>query len=311
MSSIKNNQINLKLNRHLQDAKANRHDAMEKLASGKVFTSGDPRPAERALSEQMDFRLRSLSSSKKNVNTAINLLQTAESSLSEINNIVMRMKELTVSAANTTVSNQERRYLFVEYEALHDEMNRIAVTTEFNGLPLLNGEADEVPEELIFRVDDPHRGENTVSDAEDINTIRFDGLKNVVATTEGLGIQSARPLLEDSSIEDGIDIEDVEDLMAPEEDIFPTAFDEALNRLSTQRAVFGALQSRLNHSNSFIDVYTENIAAAKSTVADTDYAKETIRLAESNILMHATTGLLAQSNVENNVVLNLLSSVNR
>jgi flagellin len=297
------------LSRHLEDAREKRADSMEKLSSGSVFTSKDPRPAERALAERMEYRLRSLSSSKKNVNDAVSLLQTADASLSEINNLIVRMKELNISGATTTVTDEERRYLFIEYEALHDELNRIAITTEFNGLPLLNGDSDRVPEELIFRIDDPYQGDDA-PDGEDVNAIVFEGLKEVIATASGLGISSARDLLQDSSSEEGITLDDAVEFMLPESDEgFGTIYDEALNKLSTQRAIFGAMQSRLNHASDFIDVYQENIAAAKSNIADTDYAKEVVKLAESNILMQATTGLLAQSNFDANLTLNLLSSV--
>jgi flagellin len=299
-----------KLSRHLEQAREQRADSMEKLASGQVFTVRDPRPAERALSEKMEYRLRGLAASRSNVNTAVSLLQTAEGGLSEINNIILRMKELNIAGSNATVNDQERRYLFIEYQALHDELNRIAVTTEFNGMPLLNGESDRVPEELIFRIDDPFTDSDEAPDDadEDINTIVFEGFKSVVATAAGLGIGSAAPMLMGSS-EDGIGIDDVLGLMESSDDSFSTVYDEALTRLSTQRAVFGAMQSRLQRSIDFMEVYQENIAAAKSNIADTDYAREVVKMAESNILMQATSGLLAQSNFDSGVTLNLLASV--
>ncbi len=99
---------------------------------------------------------------------------------------------------------------------------------------------------------------------DDINAVRFDGIKNMVATAEGLGIQSALDLLESASDEEGISIEDVEEMLLPESDAFPTIYDEALAQLSTQRAVFGAMQSRMQRAMDFAEIYQENIAAAKS-----------------------------------------------
>lgn len=301
--------ITAKLSRHLEDARESRSDAMDKMASGQIFTRRDPRPSERALSERMEYRLRSLASSKRNINDAVSLLQTAESSLSEINNLIVRMKELNIAGASTTVTDQERKYLFIEYEALHDELNRIAKTTEFNGIPLLNGASERTPEELIFRIDDPYVDED--GDGDDVNNVRFEGLKSVIATADGLGIRSARDLLADSGEEDGVTLEDAQDLLEPVEDVFGSVYDEALNRLSTQRSVFGAMQSRLNYAMDFMDVYQENIAAAKSNIADTDYAREVVNLAQSNILMQASSGLLAQTNFDSQVTLNLLNSVVR
>ncbi len=307
--TIRDNGSNARLSRNLEQARRENADAMEKLSTGQVFTTLDPRPAERAISDNLEFRLRSLASSKRNINDAISLLQTAESSMSEINNIITRMKEINVASASTTVGDQDRRFLFLEYQALHDEVNRIATTTQFNGIPLLNGRDENAPESLVFRVDDPFFSSDRWAGEDDLNAIRLDGLKSIVATTDALGIKSARELLLSSS-EDGIQLEDVEELLIPQDpDLFSTAYDQALNILTTQRSVYGAMQSRLQRSMDFVDVYQENIAAAKSKISDTDYASEISRLTESKILMSAATAVLAQGNINSQLSLSLLSSV--
>lgn len=307
--NIKDKALQANIARNLDKARRSNSDALEKLSSGSVFTKNDPRPAERALAEGLEFKLRSLASSKTNINSAVNLLQTAESSLSEITNMVLRMKEINVAAASTTVSDKERKFLFIEYEALHDEINRIAMTTEFNGMPLLNGDSELAPEELVFRVGDPMSPDGADTDQEDINVIRFDGIKSVVATTAALGIKSAADLLGGSD-DEGIGIADVEDLMlADDDDLFDSIYDQALNSISTQRAVFGAMQSRLQRATDFLDVYQENIAAAKSSIADVDYARETSRLIESRILMQAGTAVLAQGNINAQLAMNLLNTL--
>jgi flagellin len=257
------------------------------------------------LAEGLEFKLRSLASSKTNINSAVNLLQTAESSLSEITNMVLRMKEINVAAASTTVSDKDRKFLFIEYEALHDEINRIATTTEFNGIPLLNGDSPDAPEELVFRVGDPMFSEE--SDTDDINVIRFEGIKGVVATTVALGLKSARDLLLDS--EQGIALADVEDLLMADDDLFGSIYDQALDTISTNRAVYGGMQSRLQSATDFLDVYQENIAAAKSSITDVDYASEVARLTESRILMQAGTAVMAQGNINSQLALNLLNSL--
>lgn len=298
------------LTRHFEKNQRDNADSLEKLSSGTVFTRGDPRPAERALAEGLEFKLRSLSSSKRNINQAVNLLQTAESSLSELSNMILRMKEINVAGASTTLNDKERRFLFVEYQALYDEVNRIALGTEFNGIPLLNGDDPRSPEELVFRVGDPQFPDSELTDADDdINVIRFSGLRSVVATTLGLGLKSAKDLLV-SDGEEGISIADVEELLTPDDDgEFATTFDFALNTISTQRAVFGALQSRLSRATDFMDVYQENIAAAKSSIADVDYAEETARLVQSRLLLQAGTSVLAQGNINSQLALNLLNSI--
>ena len=224
-----------KLSRILGKAKKENSDSLEKLSSGEVFTKNDPRPADRALAERLELRLRRLAASKRNINDAISLLQTAEEGFTEINNMMTRMKEINIAAASTTVDDRDRRYLFIEYEALFDEINRISLTTEFNGIPLLNGQSDRVPEALVFRVDDPTILPEYDGDT-DINIIQFEGVKDVNVTTDGLGIRSARELLDDSAEEGGIELEDVQELLEPDDsDVFATVYEEAQSRLSAQR----------------------------------------------------------------------------
>jgi flagellin len=310
--NIKDRGLQANLERQLSRAQRENADSLEKLSSGTVFSKNDPKPAERALAEGLEFKLRSLASSKRNITSAVSLLQTAESSLSELANMVIRMKEINIAAANTTVSDKERRFLFIEYQALHDEINRIAETTNFNGIPLLNGNDPTSPEELVFRLGDPQAsdGEAIVDIEDDINVLRFDGLKKIVATAEGLGLHSAKELLLDASDEEGIAIEDVEELMAPEDsDLFDSAYDEAMDLISTARAVFGGMQARLQRSMDHIDVYQENLTAAKSSIADVDYAKEVSRMVETRMLVQAGTAVLAQGNINSALALNLLKSI--
>ncbi len=294
-----------KLNRILRNHQEAQSDSLEKLSTGQVFTSLDPKPSERALAEKMEFRLRALAASKKNVNDAISLVETADSSMGEISNTVTRMKEINMTAASTTLSNQERRYLFVEYQALYDELDRMSVATTFNGIPILNGSSEEVPDELVFRVDDPvanHDG----NEENDINTIRFSGIKDVDTRPESLGLRSASALLGQTTGAEGISFDDVQDFITSNTEGFQSIYDEALTKLSEQRSIFGALQTRLQKTLDFNDVYSENIAAAKSKVADTDYASEVSRLVTSQIATQATTSLLSQSNMEVSLAWNLI-----
>jgi flagellin len=304
-----------KITNQLARVREKQADSLEKLASGTVFTRNDPRPTDRAVAEGLEFRIRSLAASKRNVNDAVSLLQTAESGMSEVNNMISRMKEINVAAANTTVTDRERRYLFIEYQALYDEINRVATTTDFNGIPILNGAADNAPESLVFRVDAPISREASRAsggnDNDDINVIRFDGFKNVVATTVGLGLKSAQQILLGSNDDDGVSVDDIMDLMEADDESFSTAYDQALGTLSTQRAVFGAMQSRLQQSMNYIDVVQENFSAAKSKIADTNYAGEVARLTEYNILSQAATSLLSQANFNANMTLGLLSALGR
>lgn len=310
MVNISDKSLQQNVQRHLDEANRQHADSVEKLASGQVFTREDPRPVDRAIAEGLEFRMRSLSANKRNINDAVSLLQTAEGSMSQVNDMIIRMKEINMAASNTTINDRDRRFLFVEYEALHDEINRVAESTSYNGIPLLNGRDERTPDRLIFRVDDPFLSDNAGNDEGDINAITFEGIKNVVVTTSGLGIRSARDLLIDSSETEGISLQDATDLMMPDDDSeFSTVYDEAINALTTQRSVYGAMQTRMHRAMEYNDVFQENLAAAKSHIADTDYAGEVANLATSKILMQAGTAVLAQTNMTAQLTSTLLHNL--
>ncbi len=296
----------VKITNALEKARRENSDSLERLSSGQIFTSNEPKPAERALTERLEHKLRGLSTSKRNINDAVSLLQTAESGFGEVSNMLIRMKEINAAAATTTLSEVERKYLFIEYEALHKEIDRISATSEFNGIPLLNGQDEKVPERLIFRVDDANRSGDAPEDSGDWNELRFENLRDVVVTTAGLGLKSASEFLSD---EEGIDLDTARDLMEPSDSRFSSVYDEALDKISNYRALYGAMQTRLDRAMNYNDVVTENIAAAKSKIADVDYAQEVARLTQNNILLQTGTALLTQNNIAAGTALHLIQSL--
>ncbi len=305
--SFTDKSITARLTNELERAKKKENDSLEKLSTGVRFTSLDPRPADRAIAEKMEHRLRSLNASKRLINDDISLLQTAESSMAEVGNAITRMKEINVQAMNTTVSDRERRFLIVEYDALYDELNRVARTVEYNGIPLLNGGSEGSLKSLTLRIDAPYYDAGS---SVDLNVINLEDFASLNTTPQGLGLKEAKELLSDSTDSAGISIEDVQDLLTPEDtDTYASVYDQAISRLSAQRAVLGSIQSRLSSSLDFIDIYEENIAAAKSRIADTDYAREATNLVQAKIQSNATTSLLAQTELESNQIMKLLSAL--
>jgi flagellin len=306
MTSILNDKASgLKITNALEQARKENQNSLEKLSSGQIFTSQEPRPADRALADRLEHKLRGLATSKRNINDAVSLLQTAEGGFSEVTNMLLRMKEINTAASTTTLNDTERKYLFIEYQALHSEIDRIASSTEFNSIPLLNGQNEKVPERLIFRLDDALRDENAPSESGDWNELRFDGLRDVIVTTAGLGLKSAIEYLTE---EDGIDMATAQELMEPDDDRFSSVYDEALDKISAYRATYGALQTRLNKAMDYNDVVTENVAAAKSRIADVDYASEVAKMTQNNILLQTGTALLTQNNIAAGTALHLIQS---
>ncbi len=302
---INDSALSEKILHNLQRAQRDTSDSLAKLSSGQVFTSEDPRPTDRALAQGLEQKLRNLASTKRNINDAVSLLQTAESGFEEIGNMVIRMKEINSAAASSTISDIERRYLMVEYQALHQEIDRVAKTSEFNGIPLLNGNDERTPQQLVIQVGNVTPNEEQ---GAELGIITIPGLRDIISTTVGLGVRTAKELLTDAE-DGGISLENMVELMEPEDSRFSSIYDEALGKISGFRAIYGALQSRLQRAIDYHDVASENIAAARSHIADTDYAAEVARLTQSKVLMQTATALLTQNNFASAMAVHLVDSL--
>lgn len=290
---------------NLEKARRDASESLERLSSGIKFTRGNPMPAERAVSDSLSMRMRELASYKKNANDGISLVQTADSALSEVSNIVIRLKEISTAASSPTLSDQERKFLFTEYQSLFDEVDRISQTTTFNGMDLLNGNSsagDERRASIAIRVGAP-----AAEGAEDTNLIRLNNLNEIKSDTETLGLRSVRDLLNSG---DGISLDDVEEVFESTVDTVSSSFDGALERLTGYRSAFGAVSSRLSHVMDVLDISNENMAAAQSRIRDVDYATEVSNLTRANILVQAGASLLAQGNVPAQVALTLIKGLN-
>ena len=251
--------------------------AMEKLSSGlRINRAGDD-AAGLAISEKMRGQIRGLDQASRNAQDGISLIQTAEGALNETTNILQRMRELSVQAANDTNATTDRQAIQTELTALHSEISRIAETTKFNGKGIINSGASTVS--LNIQV-----GANSGE------TITI-ALANMNASAIGVA----------SSL-----VSDIGDGTAGNANKLTTAIDNALVKVSTQRAKFGAIQNRLEHTIKNVDNTSENLQAAESRVRDVDMAKEMMNYSKNNILNQAAQSMLAQANQQPQNVLNLL-----
>jgi len=227
-----------------------------------------------AISEHLRATIRSTGQNIRNAQNGFFLLQTADGALNEVTNIVIRMKELAVSAASDTNGDQERGYLDNEYQALKSEINRISETTLFNGRPLLNGEGGEL---------DIQVGPHNVDNADRINISA-----NMNVSLSELGL-------------DGNEIASAD---AARASLDPT--DAALDSIAFLRGAIGAGESRLSSTIANLQVYEENVSGAFSQIRDTDIAFESAQLAKYSILSQAGVSILAQANSSPQLALKLL-----
>lgn len=249
--------------------------SLGKLSSGTRIVRSADDAAGLAISEKLKAQVRGQNQAERNANDGISMIQTAEGGLSEIGNILIRMRELSVQAASDTVGNQERAFTDLEYQNLKQEIERISQVTEFNGKKLLDGSGDTYDFQIGINNDD-------FQDRIKFNTEMLN------SSSSNLGVES---LAIGSK-------EDAQGALA--------SLDSAITQVSGQRAELGAKQNRLSSTVQNLQSSSENLNAANSRIRDTDYATETAQNAKLNILNAAGTSVLAQSNAQGQNALKLI-----
>jgi flagellin len=276
---IATNVSSLTSQRHLRSTRELLDRSLERLSSGyRINRAGDD-AAGLAISEKLRAKTRGLIQAQRNASDGVSLIQVAEGGLNEVQNILVRMRELGVQAASDTIGAQERRYLDLEYQQLKDEVDRVANGTEFNGTFLLDGTGGS----LDFQVNTG--GENLLG----VDRISFEAFKLDV-NTDKLGLEE---LTVSSKVDSQRSL---------------AYIDRAIETVSSTRAELGAIENRLTSTIRNISISVENLSAARSRIKDVDVADETAELTKNNILMQAGTSVLAQANNVPKLALSLLQN---
>lgn len=293
--------------RHLGSNQANASTRMNRLASGFRINKAADDAAGLAISENLRADIRSLAQAQRNANDSIALLQVAEGGLQEITNIMVRLKELSIQAASDTIGPKERDYLNREFMALKHEIDRTAISTEYNGTRLLvgNKEMDEQlldghnPSPLEFQVGkDYFLPPDSLDAPNPINIIRADFSK-MNATLSGEGsLDIGEPEDEDGTT--------IASKVGAQSSI--ARLDEALEKVASYRASIGAIQNRLTSTDKGLSVSIENLTGAKSRIKDADFALESAEFTQANILTQSGASVLSQANQLPNIALKLLNS---
>ncbi|MCL2265447.1 MAG: flagellin [Treponema sp.] len=259
---------------------------MEKLSSGlRINRAGDDASG-LAVSEKLRSQIRGLNQASQNAQNGISFIQVTEGYLQESQDILQRLRELAVQAANGIYTEEDRMYIQVEVSALVDEVDRIASHAQFNGMNMLTGRfARNNGEGAVTASMWLHIGANM-----DQRTQVFIG----TMTTYGLGIRT---------VGDNAFIS----LAAPDDaNKAIGTIDAALRIVSKQRADLGAYQNRLEHAVRGLDIGAENMQASESRIRDTNMANKMVDYVRDQILNQAGTAMLAQANQRASSVLSLL-----
>lgn len=274
-------------NRSLKMNGINSDKNIEKLSSGMRINRAGDDASGLAVSEKMRSQIRGLARAAKNAEDGISLIQTTEGYLQESQDVLQRIRELAVQAANGIYSSEDRLMIQVEVSQLVDEIDRIASHAQFNGMNLITGRfGNDAQGQFVGASMWFHIGAN------------MDQRERVyigTMTTRGLGVRS---LATNSFIS----------LSTPNEaNRTLGTVDQALMKISKQRADLGAYQNRLEFAVKGILVGYENMQAAESRIRDTDMAQEMSDFVKNQILVQASTAMLGQANMKQQSVLRLLS----
>jgi len=245
-----------------------------RVSTGKRINYAGDDAAGAAIASRLKAELAGFKQAKRNANDALSLVQTSEGSLNEINNILLRMRELALEGVNDTLSWEDASIIDMEYFQLKNEIDRISAVTTYNGIPLLIGRNKR----LDFQVG-IHRGKNNVISLN---------LAATNTTTKGLGIGEL-------GVYYRVDSEDTLE-----------EIDAALSTISKQRAYLGAKQERLAFAASHIEDTIFHKEDARSVIEDVDYAESVSNMVKAQIMQDFSVAALAQANAMPSKLLKLL-----
>jgi flagellin len=273
--TINSNLSSLNAQRGLSSVTARLQLNYQHLSTGLRITNAADDAAGLGISERLKAHIASLAQAQRNANDGISLTQTAEGSLNEVSNILIRMRELATESANGTVSASDKDTLNSEFTDLINEVDRIAQSADFNNVKLLDGSTTSI----TFQV-----GAG-------------------VATTDTISVTLSSALGSDL----GIMSLDISSAGSPTGAI--SAIDSAIDTVSATRGRLGAAQNRLQSTIANLGVSIESLTAANSRIRDVDVASETADLTRNQILQQAAVSVLAQANLQPQVALKLLQNL--
>ncbi len=262
---------------------------MEKLSSGMRINRAGDDASGLAVSEKMRSQIRGLRMAVQNSQNGISFIQTAEGYLQESQDILQRLRELSVQASNGIYSNEDRMQIQVEVSQLVNEINRIASHAQFNGMNMLTGRFAKAT------------GENVVTASLWLHVgANMDQRIQVIIgtmTAQGLGVQGANGRPSNATFIS---------LSSPDRaNAAIGVLDHALRLVNKQRADLGAYQNRLEYAMKGLSVGAENLQAAESLIRDTDMATQMVEFVKDQILVQSSTAMLAQANTKPQSVLQL------
>jgi flagellin len=282
---INTNMASLNAVRMLDRTSGDQSTAMERLTSGLRINRAADDAAGLAVTTKMTTQIMGTDMAIRNANDGIAKVQTMDGASEEITNMLQRMRELGVQALNGTYSSANRTQMNEEFSQLQSEIDRIAQTTKFNGVPLMNSAAVQASTAAIFHVGWETGAQNKISTSiMNFGTSALSAggvtLGSLTLLSTAVGTTAASAAV--------------------------SKLDVVLSKINLQRASWGALQNRLESTVSNLSNLNENIMASRSRIQDADFAKESANLARTQVLQQAGMSMLSQANQQSQNVMQLL-----
>ncbi len=271
---VNTNVLALNSHRALKAVGNMQSSASEKLSTGERINKAADDAAGLAISEKMRSQIRGLDQASRNAQDGISMVQTAEGGLTEMGEMVQRVRELVVQSSNDSNTASDRAKIDKEIAHLGQEIGDMAGRVEFNNKVLLDGGLGS----QSFQVGANSDQMITVDFSTDFKTDIGDVISNITTADKTSADISAEI--------DGLD--------------------DHLETINNQRADFGAVQNRLEYTINSLNVSSENLSASESRIRDTDMAKEMMNMTKANVLQQAATNMLSQANQAPQNVLSLL-----
>jgi len=262
--TINTNVLSINAQRNAATTNISLATSLQRLSSGLRVNSAKDDAAGLAIASRMDAQARGMNVAVRNSNDGISLVQTAESGMAVIGDMLQRMRELAVQAANGTNTSSDLSALDSEYSELWSEINRTMSSVQFNGTSLLDATAN-----FEFQIGANSGQSVSISSAD----------MSITAGITAMASESALDTTDTSANATHID-----------------SIDTAISAINSSRATLGAIQNRFNYTVSFLQAATENQQAARGRIMDADFAQETANLSRAQILQQAGTAMVAQAN---------------
>jgi flagellin len=304
MSIVVNTNIgSLNAQHSLAESSRDLATAMERLSSGKKINSASDDAAGFAIAERMTAQIRGLNMATKNANDGLAMLATIENATNDVTDMLQRIRELAVQAANDTNSTTDRQYLQTEVNSLLKEINRVADQTKYNGESVLDGTRVG-----LFQTG-TESGQTTGFNIAAIDTDTL-GL-TLAAYTPGTASAAGEAKTVFQATSSGVmtlnaSVAPISVLSASAAASALTKISTAIEQVASNRAGYGALSNRLEYTASNLMNVAEFTTQARSRIEDADFAAESARLSKAQVLQQTGTAMLAQANAASQLAIQLI-----